>query len=170
MTTTYGNMLWAIVRLASNTIETNEVTHETCIQIAFDLVMCFEFGFLWQNVLQHAYTLKEIFYITILFAVTILIVPHDNQSITTGYSCKFNYIKITIIVVWLHLFKINFNPNFDIVNCNWRFCQCSLNLVFSISKFFGFNLRVLFKFQNLQAYSKIGAIPCTHYTPKCYRS
>jgi hypothetical protein len=117
--------------------------HTNC----FDFAMCFEFGFLWQNVLQHAYTLKEFFYIPTIFAITILIVPHDNRSITIGYSCTFNYIKIAIIVVWFFLSKITFDPNFDIVKLNWRRSRWGLNLVFSNFKFFGFNFNTFFQIQ-----------------------
>ncbi len=129
-------------------------THKTCVQIVFDFVMWFEFWFLWQNVLQHAYTLKDIFYVPTIFAITIFVVPHDNQSITIGFSCTFNYIKIAIIVVWFFLFKSIFNPNFDIVKLNCRFSRWSLNLVFSIFKFFGFNFNTFFQIQETRSLFK----------------
>jgi hypothetical protein len=88
---------------------------------------------------------------------TIFIVPHDNQSITIGYSCTINYIKIAIIVVWFFLFNTIFKPNFDIVKSNCRFSRCSLNLVFSIFKFFGFNFNTFFQIQEPQSLFKNGS-------------
>lgn len=131
--------------------------------------MCFDFGFLQQNVLQHAYTLKEIFYIPTIFTISILIVPHDNQSITIGYSCTFNYFKISLIIVRFFLFKISFNPNFDIVKFNWRFSSWGLHLIFSIFKFFGFNFNTFFQFQKPPSLLKNRSNSMsTLHTPQCY--
>ncbi len=169
MTTKYGNILWTIGKLVPNTIETNKVTHIKHVYKLFLILLCvLNLDSYDKNVLQHAYTLKDIFYIPTIFAITIFIVPHDNQSITIGYSCTFNYIKIAIIVVWFFHFKSIFNPNFEIVKSNCRFPRCSLHLVFSIFKFFGLNFNTFFQIQETRSLFKNRSNSMyTPHTPKC---